>query len=148
MSIKVVDDIPETLQEKRQSYREKITLDILEALEQRIECFEFEGDYNWKYLAQYAREEARRIFRKNYYLPAKNKVITELKEKYNEKYIFPKSDWEYKNRFINVVNRKGEDRQHVYVTIDYEFADNFYKTLLEDTDAHYQSIRKERERQT
>jgi len=134
MSIKVVDEVPRTMLEKRVTYREMIRKDINEALDNRIENFEFEGDYNWKYLAQYAREEASRIFRRRYYLPAAQRVKQELKEKYNVQYVFPNSDWTYNTQFIKFASRQCEDRVHVYAKVDYDLIDRFYEILYEDTD--------------
>jgi len=68
MAIKSVDEIPETLQQKRESYRAMIRRDINEALDNHITRFEFEGDYNFKYLGQYAREEADRVFGSRFFI--------------------------------------------------------------------------------
>ena len=59
--IKPIDEIPQNVQQSRKSYRENIRQDIREAIDRDIGKFEFVGDYKYKYLAQYAREEARRI---------------------------------------------------------------------------------------
>ena len=67
MAIKPIEEIPLSLSEQRKSYREQIREDIASAISQKIDKFEFDGDYNWKYLAQYAREEANRIWRKTCY---------------------------------------------------------------------------------
>lgn len=61
MAIKPIDDIPENIAQQRKNYRAKIRADIQEAIDKGISKFEFVGDYNYKYLAQYAREEARNI---------------------------------------------------------------------------------------
>ena len=62
--IKPIDEIPQSMAEKRKSYREMIRQDITEAWGKGIRRFEFDGDYNYKYLAQYAREEIEDILRK------------------------------------------------------------------------------------
>lgn len=64
--IKPVDEIPQNLAKKRETYREQIRKDIREAMDKRIRKFEFVGDYKYKYLAQYVREEADRIIRDLY----------------------------------------------------------------------------------
>lgn len=64
--IKQIEEIPKSHAEKCKSYRQLIRDDIQEALDKNISKFEFIGDYNFKYLAQYAREEADRIIRKEY----------------------------------------------------------------------------------
>lgn len=62
--IKPIDEIPQSIVEKRKNYREMIRQDITEAWEKGVRRFEFDGDYNYKYLAQYAREEIENILRK------------------------------------------------------------------------------------
>ena len=132
MSIKKIDQISESLQDQRVTYREMIKNDIQEALDNHVEQFEFEGNYNWKYLPQYAREEAQRLFRRKYYMPIIYRVNAELKQKYNVKYIVSPGDWTYRDRFIKVSSRKMEDRVHVYAKIDFAFIDRFADILYED----------------
>ena len=136
MAIKPVNEIPMTLQEKRQSYREMIRKDIQEAIDNHIERFEFEGDYNWKYLAQYAREEADRIWRSTVYRDVGRQVMEEMKKRFpNERYhsIYMKSGYDFKGRYIKIRTNKGEDRIHVYGEIDYKFAEGFYEEQLSYT---------------
>ncbi|MBR4581793.1 MAG: hypothetical protein IKO32_11225 [Lachnospiraceae bacterium] len=141
MSIKAVSEIPMTLQEKRQSYREMIRKDIQEAIDNHIERFEFEGDYNWKYLAQYAREEADIIWRKTVYYDTAKKVRAELlKDRPGENYISMRSGYDYKGEWIKIRTKKGEDRIHVYAEINFEFAKNFYNRLMADTLEHQKVI--------
>lgn len=64
--IKPVDEIPKGLSKKHSSYREMIRADIQEALDRGIARFEFVGDYKYKYLAQYAREEADKLMKEQY----------------------------------------------------------------------------------
>ena len=133
MSIKVVKDIPQNLAEKRKSYREMIRNDIQEAIDNHIERFEFEGDYNWKYLAQYAREEADIIWRKTVYYDTAKKVRAELKkDRPGEMYIPIRSGYDYHGKYIKIRTKKGEDRIHVYGEIDYKFAEGFYELLKAD----------------
>lgn len=133
MAIKPVNEIPMTLQEKRQSYREMIRKDIQEAIDNHIERFEFEGDYNWKYLAQYAREEADIIWRKTVYYDTAKKVRAELlKDRPGENYIPMRSGYDYHGKYIKIRTKKGEDRIHVYGEIDYKFAEGFYELLKAD----------------
>lgn len=133
MAIKPVNEIPMTLQEKRQSYRDMIRKDIQEAIDNHIERFEFEGDYNWKYLAQYAREEADLIWRKTVYCDTAKKVRAELrKDRPGENYIPMGGGYDYRGKYIKIRTKKGEDRIHVYGEIDYKFADGFYELLKAD----------------
>ena len=128
MSIKPISKIPMTVKGERESYRARIRADIEEALSKRIEYFEFEGDYNYKYLAQYAREEADRIIR---HITRKHelKISDVLKKEFNEEYIYV--PWlRDSDRIIKAHNHKGEDRNHVYMSIDYDRLDNLYDTLM------------------
>ena len=142
MSIKPIDAVPATPESFTR--RKMIREDLMLAIGQKITAFEFEGDYNYKYLAQYAREEAEHIFRREVYLDARQAVIQRLKEEGIATYIFPPSEWEYRGRFIRIVNRKGEDRQHVYASIDYDFAAKFEEMLETDTRKKYHEIKQER----
>lgn len=145
MSIKEVDVMPLSVPEQRRAYRQRIRNDITEAINKRIEKFEFEGDYNWKYLSLYAREEAEYIFRTTLYMPAAQEVKKVLKEKYEANYIFPTSSYEYRGKYIRIINRKEKDRNHVFAKINYKFASNFYEVLLSDTQKKYDE-RSKRER--
>lgn len=141
MSIKAVSEIPQTLQEQRTSYREMIRRDIQEAVDNHIERFEFEGDYNWKYLQNYAREEADMIWRKNIYYPIAKKVREEiLKDRPGERYISMLSSGTYKGKWIKIRAKKGKDRIHVYGEINFEFSENFYDRLMADTIAYQKEI--------
>lgn len=135
MSIKQIDALPP--ERESVTRRKMLHEDIMNAISQRITAFEFEGDYNYKYLAQYAREQADFIFRSKIFRPAQMKVRKKLKEEYNRTYVFTPSDWEYKGRFIKISKRKGEDRNHVYAQIDYDFADRFEEILEADTRKKY-----------
>lgn len=145
MPIKPVNDIPMTLQEKRASYREMIRQDIYYALTNHISIFEFDGDYNYKYLANYAREEADMIFRRSLYLDVAKRVKEELAKKLNLKYIFT-DHWRYKDKYIKIRTKKGEDRIHVFGQIDFDFADKFYEILLSDTEEKYKAIEARKKR--
>lgn len=140
MPIKLVDEIPLTVAEQRESYRERIRQDICYAITNRISTFEFDGDYNYKYLANYAREEASHIFIRMIYRDASRQVRKTLAEKLQRKYVFPESEFMYKNRYIRIREKKGDDRIHVYGQIDFDFADKFYEILLKDTEEKYKEI--------
>lgn len=133
MSIKPIKEIPMNTKDARESYRARIRADINEALEKRIDKFEFEGDYNYKYLAQYAREEADRIIR--HITNKHDREITKvLQKEFNEEYIYVPP---LREAVIVISNRKLEDRNHVYVSIDYEKLDNLYDTLMKATRDRY-----------
>ena len=137
--IKEVEKIPETLQQKRESYRAKIRADIEEAMSKRISDFEFEGDYNYKYLQQYAREEGERIFR-YIFIGVERAVEEELKKELEVKYIYCPSPYLYAKQFIKVIKRKGEDRNHVYAHLDFDYLDNLKDLLYRDTKKKYEDI--------
>jgi len=112
--IKPVDQIPLNAAGKRQSYRGMIRADIEQAIAEGITKFEFEGDYNWKYLAGYAREEADTIWRSTW-----SKIMREASEKYGFKVgIVP--SYSVKGQYIKIHSVKMEDRIHVYCEIDPE----------------------------
>lgn len=140
MAIKKVEQVPMTLQEQRQSYRDMIRQDINEAIEKRIDKFEFDGDYNYKYLASYAREEAEWIFRRKIYRPAAKRVAETLQAEFGRERVFAESEWRYRGRYIRIKSLKGEDRQHVYAEIDFSQEEGFYNDLLADTRAKYKEI--------
>lgn len=138
MSIKQIDTLPPEPESK--SRRKMLREDLMTAISQRITAFEFEGDYNYKYLASYAREEADSFFRSEIFYPAERVVRKKLKGEYKMSYVFPPSVWVYRNRFIKITNRKGDDRNHVYAQIDYDFADKFVDILEADTRKRYQEV--------
>lgn len=140
MPIKLVDEIPLTVAEQREAYRERIRQDICYAITNRISMFEFDGDYNYKYLANYAREEASHIFSRMIYRDASRQVRKTLAKKLQREHVFPESEFMYKNRYIRIREKKGEDRVHVYGQIDFDFADKFYEILLKDTEEKYKEI--------
>lgn len=108
MSIRPLDEIPQSLAGKRQSYREMIRADIQTAIDQGITKFEFEGDYNWKYLAQYAREEADNIWRKRWL-----KIIQEANAKH-DLHCSTLPPYTEKGKYIKITSVKMGDRIHVY----------------------------------
>lgn len=92
--IKPIDEIPMNTAQKRESYRDRIRADITEAMEKGIGKFEFVGDYNFKYLANYAKEEADRMFRKRF----RHLVLPhypEWKERFQQEYIFL-NEWDFR----------------------------------------------------
>ena len=66
------------------------------------------------------------------------KVREKLKKEWKGEYVFLPSDFGYKGRFIKITKRKGEDRNHVYAQIDFDFADRFEEILEADTRKLYQ----------
>lgn len=124
--IKKVDTIPGQGGEHT-SQKLMINKDIRSAIEKRIERFEFVGDYNFKYLAQYARDEAESVFRSMF-----SKCRTEAQQKLREEF---KVAWasvptihDYRNRLYRVCQRSGK----VYMEIYYDFMDAIPQVMLEE----------------
>ena len=126
MAIKPIDEIPLNTLDKRKSQRENIRMDILEAIEKGVSKFEFDGDYNWKYLAQYAREEADQIWRKKYH-----DLIFEAKRDYNIRSISTFPSYDLKGKYIRIRSAKMPDRIHVYCVIDFEAPERITKPIIE-----------------
>lgn len=110
--IKPVDEIPQTLQEKRQSYRAMIRADIQAAIDSGVKKFEFVGDeYNYKYLHQYAREEADNMTDKAL-RPLLQAAAQEQGWNYLRPYRIRRS-----GRYIKITQHKAADRMHVFCEI-------------------------------
>ena len=114
--IKPIDEIPMNQSMARKSYRERIRKDIWEAIHSAVFKFEFVGDYNFKTLAQTAREEAWRVA---------SQIVSEWSKKhpeYHDRYKFWKpGSWEVNNlmKLIMVTSIKGEtpDKRRVFCEI-------------------------------
>ena len=126
MAIKPIDEIPLNIQDKRKSQRENIRADILEAIKNGISKFEFDGDYNWKYLAQYAREEADMIWRKKY-----RDLILEARRDYNIRLTSSLPSYYLKGQYIRIRSAKMPDRIHVYCEIDFEAPERITRPIIE-----------------
>lgn len=110
--IKPVDEIPQTLQEKRRSYRAMIRADIQAAIDSGVKKFEFVGDeYEYKYLAQYAREEA-----DNLTDIALRPLLQAAAQEHGWQRLNP---WRIRRsgRYIKIISHKAADRMHVFCEI-------------------------------
>lgn len=124
--IQQIDEIPLSTAGKRRSYREMIQNDIREAIDKRIEKFEFLGDYNWKYLQSYAKEEADRIWIDTWY-----EIMREARVKHGlSGYMTP--DYHDKGKYIKVSSVKMDDRIHVYCQIDFDAPQQICGRLIEE----------------
>lgn len=150
--IKQVDEIPMNRKGKGVSYRRQITADIQQAIDSGITKFEFDGDYNWKYLAQYAREEAKTVLQN-----ALTKAWAEVR-KPNDKGYIPDRPHYYERhirdiQYIKIHNVKQTDRNHVYCEIIPEAIDEMiaahekYLIEAEKRHAEYEAKRAERREQ-
>lgn len=114
--IKEVDFIPGQKRKMPISQRDLIKGDIEEAIKNGIYLFEFEGDYNFKYLATYARDVAA--------LVTTEALEREWVKKYRTTRYAPRgwrSDISRKVCYIMIHTAKGEDRMHVYGEIRPEY---------------------------
>lgn len=110
--IKPVEEIPQTLQERRASYRAMIRADIQAAIDSGVRKFEFVGnEYKYTYLANYAREEADNITDK-----ALRPLLQAAADEYGWKYLKP---WRIRRsgRYIKISTHKAADRMHVFCEI-------------------------------
>ena len=122
--IQPIDEIPK--REKQPSNREKIRDDIREAIDNDIRRFEFVGDYNFKYLAQYAREAAKDVF----YDEAKSRFarMKGAEEIYLYSYDLKAS------KYIRISSIKGEtpEKTRVFCRIDFSNLDADIGHLIAD----------------
>ena len=124
--IQPIEEIPNTPVGKRVSYRDMIRRDLKEAIESGIRKFEFVGDgYNYKYLANYAREEARMITHRTL-----RSMWAEERERARAAgdYIYPD---EFRCRsYIVIHSRRESDRIHVYCEINPEYLKEYAEAEL------------------
>ena len=136
MSIKKVETIPVSKNIDRPSYRSMIRNDIQEAIDNRIDKFEFIGEYNYKYLQTYAKEEAQKWFRK-FARSVEISVIKDFKQKYNTDYCYI-DIYQYQDKFIKIHKVTKEDRIHVYAEIDFDILDNLSIILFNDAATRFE----------
>ena len=138
--IKPVDEIPQNIGQKRESYRQNIRGDIQEAIDNGIPRFEFVGDYKYKYLANYAREEARNVL----YKMARDR----FKRMSGDGTIYLSSlDLKTEN-YIRVSSLKGEtpEKTRVFCEIDLSGLDDDLEALAEEKREQAEAYRKNQER--
>ena len=124
--IKKVDTIPGQGGEHT-SQKLLINKDIRDAIAGRIERFEFVGDYNFKYLAQYARDEAETVFR-SMFSKCRTEVQQKLREEFKVAWALVPTIHDYRKRLYRVCQRSGK----VYMEIYYEFMDAIPQVMLEE----------------
>lgn len=129
MAIAVIDRVPEN--QKSISKRELLRNDIREAIDNKISCFEFVGDYNYKYLGSYAKEEAKYIIRSMVRKAfEKRKALDDC-----TLYVYL-DDFNVAELFYKISIRKQEDRKHVYMNL---YLNDFDKIM----DGVYETAKKE-----
>lgn len=124
--IKKVDTIPGQGGEHT-SQKLLINKDIRDAIEKRIERFEFVGDYNFKYLAQYARDEAENVFR-SMFSKCRTEAQQKLREEFKVAWALVPTIHDYRKRLYRVCQRSGK----VYMEIYYDFMDAIPQVMLEE----------------
>ena len=124
--IKKVDTIPGQGGEHT-SQKLLINKDIRDAIEKRIERFEFVGDYNFKYLAQYARDEAESVFR-SMFSKCRTEAQQKLREEFKVAWALVPTIHDYRKRLYRVCQRSGK----VYMEIYYDFMDAIPQVMLEE----------------
>lgn len=114
MAIKIIEDKVKAA--PKRGFRDMIREDLRNLVRTCNEpkCFEFTGDYNYKYLAQYAREEARWMFTqmvKN----IRKEVVSEVEKEFKTKLYFIRGvDHYFADKFIRIYQKKDGDIIHVY----------------------------------
>lgn len=137
--IKPVDEIPGKPREKTQL--DMLRQDIMDAWENGISRFEFDGNYNWKYAAGYARNAATDFFRGM----VRTDYINAVKRLYPDE----KSWWRmlpnpgFMEQFFRIVSRSMPDRTHVYCEL-YHMGDDY---MLYIEKSAREAVEKERGRE-
>ena len=130
MSIKAIKELPEAA--SKPTTRAQIRADIQEAIDSDINLFEFDGDYNYKYLAGYAREVveemARRIF---------HPILMEFCKTHDTGLTWYNRSM-YKGMYISIIQYKDEKlgRPRVYCRIEPSFREGFPKFLEDEYNAY------------
>lgn len=140
--VKEVAEIPTSGNVRVSNYRQMIRDDIQYAIDNGINKFEFEGDYNYKYLKQYAQEVANKIMSlkiNKLYREYKEQELTEQEKTGKGFYLSLKSGWEFRPRFINVTSIKGEERRRVFCEIDLSELENRVKKEFDNSLANARS---------
>lgn len=133
MAIKPVENMPMP-RSKPTSQAQMVRNDLHEAFENRIEQFEFEGNYNYKTLGSLVRQEVRRYFWNNIALPARREVKKELQSEFTgEKIDFPNRGLYEEQGYVIVKTVTMDDRPHVFVKIFFGAIDAYKDNLLIDT---------------
>lgn len=118
VAIKIIEGNKRTVH--KSGFRDMIRKDLsnlIKSYDTKVQ-FEFTGDYNYKYLAKYAREEARRMFIKMVEDIRKN-VISEIEREFKTRlYFIDGIDSYLADKFIKIYQRKEDDRIHVYGEFD------------------------------
>lgn len=137
--IKPIDEIPQNIGQKRESYRKNIRDDIQEAIDKGIPRFEFVGDYKYKYLANYAREEARKVL---------YKIARDKFEKMRGEGNIYLSSLDLKTEYIRISALKGEtpEKTRVFCEIDLSGLDDDLEALAEEKRELAEAYRKNQER--
>lgn len=145
--VKPVNAIPDSIGQKHYSYRDTIRRDIEYAIKNGITKFEFEGNFNWRYLQHYAREEGYKLTdriaqEKADELHLSNYLDRPLRIR---NYYMPRNLRDGELRHIKITSRKEKDRLHVYCEIFPDAIDKIIQWFVHDDEKKRKRL-EERER--
>lgn len=134
--VKPVNTIPESVGQKHFSYRELIRHDIEYAIRNNVLKFEFEGNYNWRYLTHYAREEGYKLTDKIAQEKADELRLSNWQDKPLRVrcYLMPRNLRDGNLRHIKITSRKEKDRIHVYCEIFPDAIDKIIEWFVYDSE--------------
>lgn len=143
MSVKGIDPalIPGANSKGKPTQRDLLRADFAEAIASNVNTFELVGEgYNYKYLAQYAHDEARHVWRNvesDIYSRIKNELVkadpTATPEMIAQAVRQARFD-DHKSsaeNYIKVISRNFENRVHVYFTIDRQYPEKVFTTIYD-----------------
>ncbi len=126
MAIQALDKLPEKVSKK--SEKAMIREDLQEAIDKGIESFEFIGDYNYKYLASRAQNEANWLAGK---MIAKVYEDNRSEFKHREILLAGSMKKRFVKQWITIVGVTIEGRKHVYCKINHSATANIFDLLKE-----------------
>lgn len=134
--VKPVNKIPDSAGQKYFSYRDMIRRDIEYAVKNDILKFEFEGEYNWRYLPLYAREEGYKITDRICQAKADELHLSNYRDGRLtiKNYLMPRSLRDGALRHIKITSRKKDDRIHVYCEIYPDAIDKIIDWFVHDNE--------------
>lgn len=126
MAIQALDKLPEKVAKK--SEKAMIREDLQEAINKGIESFEFIGDYNYKYLASRAQNEANWLAGK---MIAKVYEDHRCEFKHHEILLEDNVRRRFVAQWLKIIGITLEDRKHVYCKINHSATVGIFDLLKE-----------------
>lgn len=126
MAIQALDKLPEKVAKK--SEKTMIREDLQEAIDKGIESFEFIGDYNYKYLAARAKNEANWLAGKMI-----AKVYEDHRSEFKNREILLEDNMRrrFVGQWLKIIGMTLEDRKHVYCKINHSATASIFDLLKE-----------------